>query len=888
MATRIFRVDLSDNARDYRPTATEPGLGMLDRQGANHAILRRWLGDFVADPEWQGDYVNFYVREEERGRLENIECYPATKHDLEGALKADLEALDARIKKAKPDSRTEQLLHKIAKQTFTNLTRDLDQSDHDSFFFQYREPGQPWKLLWCWGYQRADIQPGKALVCSNNNCQQLYVYRQDGDDQCPGCTTRGGRKKGGLPYGLTWTGIGATALALLLLLMLFMLLNPPTLIATAENWTGPPGTWKGPPGSRVTFKVKDQRYYFFTSDVTAQVLATSEDPNVIAFEGRGTKARAKSMGTAMVSFRLQDRVVTAQVGVTTPQPPDSIYIEPKELNLGVGSVGQVHVFGKYKDQSDMDITDNVEWEIADEKVVFGTGGLFEGASEGKTKVTARVMVDPLEGKSVDANLDVDVRKVAYKSLEVDLKPRELAIDQSGEVSVFALDGEGDKYRFHGSSQLQLRVEPTSTARLENDSVIGSATGKGELIGTLTKRHGSLVGKCEFQVGKESVIAAGTFEIVPGSKELTIRVGEYLKFQVISPSKEPIESASDNPEVVGINGPTSISGLKVGTANVTLKQAGQERKIAVTVVDARYIKLVLSPIVTTLKVAEVKPIKVLGITDDGKEVEVDPATVTWLRQPLADNVFFDRERMLVSGKSPTLEAQPIIATLDGLEARGAVEVIGAPGSAEIVIDEDFGTYPPIPTAGGFSFGPYLGEKDLVIRNNGVYVGDYDGSSIFDKVRIPRGVRIRSFGGRDLTGLDPGRVRDIFTRFPPKPGDVVEYVDDKGNVSKVRLGELVGIVEVKLVDVRPQNITAEDFNAEVLLDLKLGAEYRLTDSSDKPLSEWSMLSAGAGRIVSSKIARSTDADANYSLNVERKIGDKIEKFPQRFKIKSEDQP
>jgi len=879
MATRIFQVDLSDNARDYRPTATEPGLGMLDRAGANHGILRRWLGDFVADPEFQGDHVNFFVREEERGRLENIECYPATKHDLQGALKADLEALDARIKKAKPDSRTEQLLHKIVRQTFTNLTRDLEQSDHDSFFFQYREPGQPWKLLWCWGYQRADIQPGKALICSNNNCQQLYVYRQDGDDQCPGCTTKGGRKKGGLPYGLTWTGIISTALALLLLLMLFMLLNPPTLVAT-------PGKLDVPAGGKITFKITDQRYFFFSSDVTDRVLASSEDPNIVAFEKHGARAKARQIGVTQVTFRLQDRVTTAMVNVTIPSPPDSISVEPKELHLGIGSVGQVHVFGHYKDQSDVDFTDTVEWEITDEKKVFGSKGLFEGAAEGDTDVIAKLVVSPLDGKSLDAKVKVDVKKVAYKALEVDVKPRELDIDQAGVITVDALDEAGARYRFLGSSQLALEVQPSSTAKVDGDAVIGVAAGKAKLIGTLTKRHGGIIGEREFTVGNTSVLAAGTFETVPG-KELTIHVGEYFKFQVISASKDPIESASDNPAVVGISGPTAISGLKAGTANITLKQAGQSKIIAVTVVDTKYVRLALSPTVTTLRPQEVQSVKVMGITAEGKEVEVDPRNVTWIRQPLAEHVFFDRERMLLSGKKPTVEAQPLIATVDGLEARGAVEVVATPGVTELVEDPDFMVYPPIPVGGG-AFGRFVQDKDLVFRKDGIYVGDYDGSSIFDKVRIPRGVKIRKFGGRDFTDLDPGQVRDILTRFPPKPGDVVEYVDDKGNVSKVRLGELVGIVEVKLVDVRPLNITAEDFNAEVLLDLKNGGEYRLTDSADKPLGDWTMLTAGAGRLVSSKIPRAADADANYSLNVERKIGDKIEKFPQRFKIKSEDQP
>ena len=161
MQGRIFRVDLSDEARDYQATATEPGLAMLDRNSANHAILRRWLGGLVAQPEWiAGDSVNFYVYTEERGRLERVDCRPARKADLEGPLQGEIETLRTQIKKARPESSTEELLHKITRQTFSRLTADLSQTDHDSYFFKYREPGGPWKLIWCWGYQRKDAQPG--------------------------------------------------------------------------------------------------------------------------------------------------------------------------------------------------------------------------------------------------------------------------------------------------------------------------------------------------------------------------------------------------------------------------------------------------------------------------------------------------------------------------------------------------------------------------------------------------------------------------------------------------------------------------------------------------------------------------------------------------------
>ena len=58
MATRFVRVDLSEEARDYRPIAVEPGVPMLDRSGANPRILFRWLGGMVAEPVWEDDLLD--------------------------------------------------------------------------------------------------------------------------------------------------------------------------------------------------------------------------------------------------------------------------------------------------------------------------------------------------------------------------------------------------------------------------------------------------------------------------------------------------------------------------------------------------------------------------------------------------------------------------------------------------------------------------------------------------------------------------------------------------------------------------------------------------------------------------------------------------------------
>ena len=107
MARRFVRVDLSDGARDFRPVAIEPGVAVLDRPGATAKILFKWLGGMVAEPEWRGDRVDFFVRDDHGGRLEEVVCQPASSEDLQGLLKDDMALLSERLEKAKADSSTE-------------------------------------------------------------------------------------------------------------------------------------------------------------------------------------------------------------------------------------------------------------------------------------------------------------------------------------------------------------------------------------------------------------------------------------------------------------------------------------------------------------------------------------------------------------------------------------------------------------------------------------------------------------------------------------------------------------------------------------------------------------------------------------------------------------
>ena len=292
MSDRLFKVDLSDGARDFKPTATEPGLAMLDRNNANYMILKRWLGDYVAEPEWMGQDTHFFVREEARGRLESVHCTPCTKADLLGPLQEQLEEIDQKLRKAKPETSNEQLVHRIVRKQFADLTRDYDASDFHCHFFKYRQGSEPWQLIWVWGYQRTDVEPARSIICGNAECEALYTRRPKQKARCPVCASAATRGK--KPPPPLWMRIAQLALLLLLLLsfasfLVLMAYNQPRLVVT-------PGDWSGPPGSRVQYKVEHKRWLLWNDDVTNKVVSQSHDQRIVRFEPSGSLAKARAPG----------------------------------------------------------------------------------------------------------------------------------------------------------------------------------------------------------------------------------------------------------------------------------------------------------------------------------------------------------------------------------------------------------------------------------------------------------------------------------------------------------------------------------------------------------------------------------------------------------------
>ncbi len=683
MARRFVRVDLSDRARDFRPIAVEPGVPWLDRPNANSKILFKWLGGLVAEPEWEGESVSFFVRDDYGGRLEDVVCQPASQEDLAGPLRQDVETLSDRIAKARPEDTSQRAVHNILQQTFQGLTEAEDRADHDSYFFKYRDVLGRWRLVWCWGYQRADLEPAPAVICTDPDCNLLFVRRPGQSPKCPSCEAAlaaAGRKRKSPRRAV----IAGLLLFLLGCLATYWLLSRNRLIAEPETWTGRAG-------SRVEFQVRKWGLLGGT-DVSQEAVAVVEDPRIVRMDAFGTDAVARSPGKTVVRFYLGNNSTTATLTVTAAENPTRIRIEPELVELGVGTTAHLKVFGEYADGSSADLTRAAEWEPDNDGVVFAHGGFVEGLAEGTSTIHVRYRASP-EDEHLRASVNVSVTDVSFKSLEMAVRPDPVPVGRAGKLQIDAVTEGGERYSVLESSLLEVDVEPAYVAGLHGTYVVGSHPGRGTMTAAF---NGQLSGRLEFDV----VQGAGIESLVVAPERLQMAVGEIADLSIASPSREPIRLASSDPKVVEVTRQKRLIGRSEGNARVEVRQGAAARTVDVVVTKADVESIAVEPPRVVVPVDHSTPVRVMGQIEKDRIIELAPGVIACEKRPSPRYAEFDGDSMEVRGVRPTEQSSPqSLAFRSGkLVAEAPVVVMIAPLRLELTpsgnVDVPLGQQVPI--------------------------------------------------------------------------------------------------------------------------------------------------------------------------------------------------
>jgi hypothetical protein len=248
---------------------------------------------------------------------------------------------------------------------------------------------------------------------------------------------------------------------------------------------------------------------------------------------------------------------------------------------------------------------------------------------------------------------------------------------------------------------------------------------------------------------------------------------------------------------------------------------------------------------------------------------------------------DKATLLMRPLEPTELPQDLQVRLADttLVANATVEVIG--GESLTLLDwddEGFGVHPPIPGRRYIAAGGFLGNEALLYDADlgGVVIGDVDPFSPL--AEIPAGTLLTEVDGRSVLDMSADELAAYFARNPITGDSVIRYRGLDGIDGALLLGAVGVVRDLKLLDVTSANVSASQFDAEMRVYLREPGEYRLTDESGNPLSDWTAFPADATpTMIAAGIPRNADDD--YELYVERRIGDRVRKFQMPFKLEAE---
>ena len=651
---------------------------LLDQGGANFALLRTWLGRYVAEPQRQGpNCVAFFVQADEGGRVTELTSAPVTREDLQGPLKEEWDALRAKVARAKPATSSERALRDSVRRTFDALGAENSPTEPDYCLFKYRHGREPWRLVWCWGYQRADAQPAPAVICTNPDCNQLFLRRPGTDGRCPGCADIVERK-----VAAARSGSRKSLLVALLALLAALAI---VLVGSRHQLQVTPANWEGPIGSRVAFHVVDRSWFWHVDDVTSHVVPLSHDTRVIQFEPHDCVAIAPGVGRTLASFHYRDRVADATIVAVPADGLTEFRIEPSNVDLAFGSTAPLMAVAKDAKGQQHDLTAAVTWEALDPAVALCKPGLVEGGSPGETLLTANYTPQP--GKEpLLADAVVSVTAADFSSISISLQPDKLDVGQVAHVEGTAQVKSGAQYSLTGSSQLVLSVEPSSVAVAEADGVLALAAGKAEVRATL----GALKAAAPFEVAQPESAPGSKLVVKPLEAKLT--VGERLRLDVLAPGSEPLKAVSSDPKIVEVVSAKELLGQGEGNTEVRVSQGSQQQVVKVHVDPAAVESLRIQPPSLTLGVGSTTKLRVIGTLAGGREIDIDPAKLSWSQQPLAANAELDRKAMSLTGLAPSDELQSLEVQYQDLKAQADVKVQGDPKRA--LLAGDFLAHPPI--------------------------------------------------------------------------------------------------------------------------------------------------------------------------------------------------
>ena len=407
--------------------------------GANARLLFKWLGGRVAVPDWDGDSVSFYMQDDSGARLEDAVCQPASDEDLKGPLKDDLIRLRERLDKAKAESPSERIVLQKIREDFTALIDDAARLDRDSYFFRCRDAQHRMRLVWCPGYQRRDAQAAPAVICTDPECNLLFVRKPGASARCPGC-----RSMALLAAG-TPQGRRRSLLALLFLLLLCAFLV----------------YWLFPRPKMTT--VADQKPSVAAGDAVPPKKISETD--------------SKSVDTKTAAKAIDERAQPVEIVIASDQGPAVRFPVGSEFN-------DFRVEARYSDGFTRIVTKQAMLHVPENPAaaaVAFSAGRMRGLRPGKTTVAAE-----FDGVRSKQGLEVDVVETPIGQRQLLIEPA-IATIHPGQQLAYIVTGvrEGKRRVVQSQDGLKLTaVDPSVAGLVADDTIRANAAGQTKVVAEL--------------------------------------------------------------------------------------------------------------------------------------------------------------------------------------------------------------------------------------------------------------------------------------------------------------------------------------------------------------------------------------------------------------------
>ncbi|MBI5760754.1 MAG: hypothetical protein HZA46_19720 [Planctomycetales bacterium] len=685
MANLFVRVDLSNTSRDFEFMVLDAGVPLLDPRGAHFQILRKWLKGQVAEPELKGQQVGFYVRSDGGARMENVRCVPVSEADLDGPLRKEFETLVAGIQKAEAKTRDEEAVLRVAREELLSLTTQQKKRLRCSYLFKYQDLSKAWRLVWCVGYRRKDMDPSPPHICRNPNCQHLFVKRAN-NPKCPICQA---------PTDLPETDTRKTAssfpwksLAFLILLavggwfgwqkfgpQIAGLVGPGVVGKTAVGLVVSPETWSGPVGSRIEFTVTDNSQG--GKIVTRDAVPQSSDRKVIEIDDLTLQAHAKSPGKATIEFKVGQQTRQVTITVEPPSDPDKLTLEPASVSVGIGTTARLKLMGTYKDGRRVDLTEAAEWLPSSGKSVFLYRGLIEGLREGDELVRARYRATP-KSEPMDAAANVVVQVKKFTELALRLDPLSVAVGQVAEINASVKTDTGETLSVSESSHLTITLDPPDAGTHKDGRVYAKKLGSLKIIG----KFQGLEDAVALEISGEQLAKVSQLTVQPTSLDLA--VGEIADLSITAPKTDPpVRIVPDGSGIVQKTDDNRLVGRTEGTASVVVSQGDATVTVAVTVkkVTPKSIKFI--PDSLTVRVDDSMGLRIVGELDNQRTFELAPDVLDWTSFPRPDFASLNKTTLRVKGlKGTGSDHERLAVRFAGLDASANLQVVSGPLQLEL--------------------------------------------------------------------------------------------------------------------------------------------------------------------------------------------------------------